>query len=105
MIYANNSKFKNNQVAKLRKTGYINYVLYYEKLSIIPNESKIKFRLNYPKESEDKIYNLCLIYSDDYGNVWRQLFIPFRNIIEKQCAISPKDKQLDISSKTAIECF
>lgn len=100
-----NAIFKNNQVAKLGKTGYINYALYYEKLSIIPNGSKIKFRLNYPKESEDKIYNLCLIYSDDYGNIWRQLFIPFRNIIEKPGAISPKDKQLDISSKMAIECF
>ena len=100
-----NAIFKNNQVAKLGKTGYINYALYYEKLSIIPNGSKIKFRLNYPKESGDKIYNLCLIYSDDYGNIWRQLFIPFRNIIERPHVISHKDKQLDISSKTAIECF
>lgn len=100
-----NAIFENNQIAKEGKTGYINYALYYEKLSIIPNGSKIKFRLNYPKESEDKIYNLCLIYSDDYGNVWRQLFIPFRNIIERPHTISHKDKMLDISSKAAIDCF
>lgn len=100
-----NAIFENNQIAKEGKTGYINYALYYEKLSIIPNGSKIKFRLNYPKESEDKIYNLCLIYSDDYGNVWRQLFIPFRNIIERPRTISHKNKMLDISSKAAIDCF
>ena len=100
-----NAIFKNNQVAKLGKTDYINYALYYEKLSIIPRKSKIKFRLNYPKESEEKIYNLCLIYSDDYGNIWRQLFIPFRNIIERPHAISHKEQLLDISSETAIECF
>ena len=56
-----NAIFENNQIAKWGRTGYINYAIYYEKLSIIPNGSKINFRLNYPKESEDKIYNLCLI--------------------------------------------